>query len=62
MAKCSKIKNVNLDRYIEKVIFSDRVQTQLKLHALEQSHNAQNAQTYKQLMKESKLFLETCSS
>lgn len=62
LAKCSKIKNVNLARYIEKVVFSDRVQTQLKLHNSEASHNTHNAQNYRQLMKESKLFLESCSS
>lgn len=27
MAKCNKIKHVNLDKLIEKVIFSDKIQT-----------------------------------
>eukprot|EP00347_Sterkiella_histriomuscorum_P008623 403344386 len=51
MAKCNKIKNVNLDKLIEKVIFSDRIQSQIKIQSQESS-NQHNINSYRQLMKE----------
>ncbi|CDW88677.1 male sterility protein [Stylonychia lemnae] len=57
-SKTNKVKGVNLDKLIDKVMFCDRVQNQLRIQCQGNTSNS----TYHSLMKEGKLILRSMSA
>lgn len=61
LQKCSRIKRRDLSRFIDRVIFSDRVQTELR-HQTRSISIEQQSTAYKRLLQESREFLNSLSS
>lgn len=58
LAKSNKVKSKNLDSIIAKVIFSDKVQSQIR----KQAGSSSGEEGYRAMLKESKQFLKGLSS